>query len=170
MTSLEFNAKFNQLDQKLFAFALKLTKNSNDAKDLLQETACKAYSNIHRFKPGTNFKAWISTIMRNNFINEYRKRRTRNNVEQPIEEFLFAIENKGIKSGAYSSLMMGELKKMIKSIGPRYSTPFMLFYKGYHYDEISEQMNIPIGTVKSRIFFARKKLKGLVVDRYGKRQ
>lgn len=169
MTNLEFNQQFNQLQQKLFAFAMKLTKDKTDAKDLMQETACKAMANLHRFSPGTNFKAWVTTIMRNSFINDYRKRRTRNKVEQPIEEFVALIENQGIRSGAYSNIMMEELGQMIKSIGKRYSVPFMLFYRGYHYDEISQQLNIPIGTVKSRIFFARRKLQSLIEEEFGKR-
>jgi len=167
MSTLQFVKQFNSFQDKLLAFAIKLTKNQEEAKDLLQETAMRAYDNREKFKVGTNFKGWVTTIMRNTFINNYRREKRRRTVNEPLDTFLFAVENTNtVSNGAYSRLTMEELEAMFEEIGDAYKVPFLMFFKGYHYDEIAEQMEIPMGTVKSRIFFARKKLKNLVRERY----
>lgn len=167
MTTTEFNKSYQPLEALLFAFAMKLTRNTTNAQDLMQETLCRAFKNKDRFLIGTNFKAWITTIMRNNFINDYRKRKTRNKVEAPIEDFGYFVENKSVEGNANSIIMMKELTKMVESLEEDFSKPFNMFNEGFHYDEIATEMNIPIGTVKSRIFFARKKLKSMIKARYG---
>lgn len=167
MSTLQFMQEFSSFQTKLFAFAIKLTRNKEDAKDLIQETAMRAYSNRDKFKPGTNFKGWVTTIMRNTFINNYRREKKRKTVNEPLDTFLFAIENtQTVSNGAYSRLTMQELNGLFDEIGENYRVPFLMFFKGYHYDEIAEHMDIPMGTVKSRIFFARKKLKALINDLY----
>jgi RNA polymerase sigma-70 factor (ECF subfamily) len=167
MTTVEFNKKFNKLEDQLFAFAMKLTRNKENAKDLMQETAMRAYGNRHRFQEGTYFKSWITTIMYNSFVNHYRKQRTRNKVESPIEKCMHAVGQKAVTNTGDSRIMMKELDKMVNSLNDGYRKPFEMFFEGYHYDEISAEMNIPMGTVKSRIFYARKQLKEMVVNRYG---
>lgn len=167
MTTLEFNNSYQPLESLLYAFALKLTRNSTNAQDLMQETLLRAFKNRDRFLVGSNFKAWITTIMRNNFINDYRKIKTRNKVEAPIEDFGYFVENKSIEGNANSIIMMKELTRMVDSLSEDLKSPFNMFNDGFHYDEIAELMEIPIGTVKSRIYFARKKLRGMVAARYG---
>ena len=167
MTTIEFNSRYQPIENLLYAFAMKLTRNKANADDLMQETLCRAYKNRNRYNIGTNFKAWITTIMRNNFINDYRKRKTRNRVEAPIEDFSYLIENKSVDGNANSIIMMKELTNIINSLSNDFKQPFLMFNEGYHYDEIAEALNIPIGTVKSRIFFARKKLKGMIKHQYG---
>ena len=167
MTTLEFNAKYQPLKDLLFAFAMKLTRNQFDTQDLMQETLCRAFKNKDRFTLGTNFKAWITTIMRNNFINDYRKMKTRNRVEAPIEDFGYFVENKSVEGNANSLIMMKELTNILNNLSEDFRKPFIMFKDGFHYNEIAEKMNIPIGTVKSRIFFARKKLKGMIRSQYG---
>ncbi len=167
MTTVEFNQNFSQLEDQLFAFAMKLTRNRENAKDLVQETAMRAYGNRNSFQEGTYFKSWITTIMYNSFINHYRKQRTRNKVETPFVKCMNAIRNKSVHNTGDSRIMMKELGKMLENLTVDYRKPFKMFFEGYHYDEISEAMNIPIGTVKSRIFYARKQLKNMVVNRYG---
>lgn len=162
MTTTEFNTKFNDLENLLMGFAMKLTKNKEKSKDLFQETAMRAFKNRKSFNQGTNFKAWVTTIMRNSFINNYRKVRTRNRVEQPVENILF-IASKAVESEKASSvIMMKELNKIIDSLTDTYKVPFMMYYRGFSYIEIAEAVNLPIGTVKSRIFFARKQLKAKI--------
>lgn len=166
MSALEFNIFFNKLHDLLFAFAMKLTRNREDAKDLMQETAMLAYANLHRFEPGTHFKSWVSTIMRNSFINNYRKMKTRNNVEQPIDDLYYKVADKTVTNQASSNMMQDELSGIVNSLSNEYKVPFLLFYQGYHYDEIADHMNLPIGTVKSRIFYARKQLRHIISVRY----
>ncbi len=166
MSTLEFNAAFAKLHDLLFAFAMKMTRNKEDAKDLMQETAMLAYANLHRFQPGTYFKSWVSTIMRNSFINNYRKMKTRNKVEKPIEDFVSTVGGTTIMNQASSIIMQGELNDIINKLSNDYKVPFLMFFQGYHYDEIAEHMSLPIGTVKSRIFYARKQLKELISVRY----
>ncbi len=166
MTNLEFTGEIDRLENILFSFALRLTRNYEDAQDLMQETIFRAYKHREKFTMGTNFKSWTSTIMRNTYINRYRKEKNRRHVNEPIESFLFAIENKdaNLNSGEMN-VRMQELEGMLKGIGEIYSVPFLMFFRGYEYKEIAAYLNIPIGTVKSRIFLARKKLKALVGDR-----
>ncbi len=162
MTSNEFMNLSNPLKSILFAFAMKLTKNRDDAKDLFQETMLRAFAHKESFVANTNFKAWISTIMRNNFMSEYRKRRSRNNIELKLEEqgafpMQYSVNNEG-----GSNLVMKEYDLMFKTINESQRRPFELFFKGYGYKEISQKLGMPIGTVKSRIFFARRKMKDLL--------
>ena len=167
MTTLEFNNQYQPLEELLFAFAMKLCRDKVNAQDLMQETLCRAYKNKDRFSKGTNFKAWITTIMRNNYINDYRKLKTRNRVEAPIEDYGYMVENKTTEGNAGSIIMMKELTKMVDNLSQDFQKPFVMFKDGYHYNEIAEEMNIPIGTVKSRIYFARKKLKRMIQSQYG---
>lgn len=166
MTNQEFTHKTNQLENLLFAFALRLTRSRQDAEDLMQETKIKAFKYRNKFTEGTNFKGWISTIMRNTFINHYRKAKTRRHLNHTVEEHTANVSVRHtVDNAGEQTLRMQELKRMMDSIGDIYSVPFLMFYKGYEYQEIAEKLNIPIGTVKSRIFSARVKMKGLLGNR-----
>ncbi|MEZ4953054.1 MAG: RNA polymerase sigma factor [Saprospiraceae bacterium] len=167
MTTLNFNHNVSKIENLLFAFAMKLSKNREDAKDLFQDTLMRAFACKERFQEGTNFKAWVTTIMRNCFINEYRKRRTRNKVEQPLEENTeFAIK-KAVRNEGGSIIMMKELRNMLDCMGDSHRVPFEMFFEGYEYQEIAEHLDLPMGTVKSRIFFARKKMQAMIGNHYG---
>lgn len=166
MTNQQFMSEMDSLENILFSFALRLTRNYEDAKDLMQETTLRAYKHRDKFATGTNFKSWTSTIMRNTYINRYRKMKNRRHVNEPVENFLFAVENKAATAnGGEANIHMQELQAKLRQINVIYSVPFLMFYRGYEYKEISEHLNIPIGTVKSRIFLARKKLKALIGER-----
>lgn len=167
MSTIDFQIKFNTLEDLLFAFAMKLTRNKDNAKDLVQETAFRAYRHRTKFRPGTNFKAWVTTIMRNTFINNYRRKKRRNQVEAPIEDYAYAIGYKTVSNTANKSLMMQELLSIVDQIPNLYSIPFMMHHKGYQYLEIAETLNIPLGTVKSRIYFARRKMRAMIKANYG---
>jgi RNA polymerase sigma factor (sigma-70 family) len=166
MTNNEFTTNTNELNNLLFAFALRLTRSRQDAEDLMQETTIKAYKYRNNFAEGTNFKSWISTIMRNTFINQYRKAKTRRHLNCSTTEVTKNIVSKNVVANSgEQTLRMQEMQRMLNSIGSLYSVPFLLFYKGYEYQEIAEQMKIPIGTVKSRIFTARIKMKQVIGER-----
>lgn len=167
MNQSKFVAKFNQLENKLFAFAYKLTKDENKAKDLVQEAALKAYRNIDKFREGTNFKAWISTILRNTFINNYRRAKVRNITSEPVDDILYKVEEKFYTYNEGTvSIQMKELYSMIDQLKPKYKRPFLMHYKGYEYSEIAAEMDIPLGTVKSRLFVARQQLRKTVRRSY----
>ncbi len=169
MTSKEFMHKFNSIESLLLGFSFSLTRNNEKAKDLVQETFAKAYKNKDRFREGTNFKAWMTTIMRNAYINQYRKRKTRNRVEVPLEKVRYFAENKASDNEPYGSILYKELKNIINELPKDQKQPFMLHFRGFQYKEISSQLNVPIGTIKSRIFFARKKLQQQITAQYGER-
>jgi len=167
MTATEFSSEFKKWDNVLLAFANRLTKNNEDAHDLLQETALRAYRNRDKFKLGTNFRAWAITIMRNTFINQYRRQKSKKAINtEPIDDILYSLESRSIGNSGESNMTVEELHKLVHTLGSNLSKPLMMHFKGYRYEEIADELNIPVGTVKSRIFFARKKLKGYVNKLY----
>ncbi|MCP4437886.1 MAG: RNA polymerase sigma factor [Aureispira sp.] len=169
MSTIEFSAQLDSLSGLLQAFAYKLTKSSDDSKDLYQETAYRAIVNQDKFRVGTNLKAWLFTIMRNIFINNYRKKVKANTIFDATDnDYYINSGSRTVVNSAGSSMMMDELQVMVKSLEDGIRVPFLMHYYGYKYQEISEQLDLPLGTVKSRIFFARKELKKLVRARYGK--
>lgn len=166
LTDVQFSDLMNRYNRYLFAFALNLSKSREDAEDLVQETAMRAYRNRDKFVAGTNFKAWAATIMRNTFINGYRKKKRRNIYQEPIDNHAYSLDINPSYNEGISDLQFTDLAEILDKIGEAYSTPFRMFYEGYQYDEIAQAMCIPIGTVKSRIFFARRRLRGLIEERY----
>ncbi|HKK78035.1 MAG TPA: RNA polymerase sigma factor [Phaeodactylibacter sp.] len=167
MSSTEFYTKFDQMSTLLHSFAYNLTKNVEDAKDLFQETAFRALTNRDKFRPGTNFKAWLFTIMKNIFINNYRKKVKANTIMDSTDNMYYI--NSGsvvISNKAESNIMMKELKHMIEELDDSTKIPFLMHYHGYKYQEIADHLDLPLGTVKSRIFFARKELKDVINKRY----
>ncbi len=167
MTSIEFCNRFDQLTAMLNAFAYNLTKNSEDAKDLYQETAFRALTNRDKFRPGTNFKAWLFTIMKNIFINNYRKKVKSNTIMDSTDNMYYLNSGSAsISNEAESNIMMQELTGMVDSLDNSIKIPFVMHYEGYKYQEIADELVLPLGTVKSRIFFARKELKEMVNRRY----
>jgi len=156
----QFNNNYNENASALYNFALKLTSNTTDAEDLVQETAFKAFRAMHTFKENSNFKSWAFTILKNTFITQYRKKRKKSIINAPIEDLDFLITNSyAVKNDAYAQMRTKEINKHIQKLSSKCEEPFSLYLEGYQYDEIAEQLNIPIGTVKSRLNYARNKLK-----------
>jgi len=151
----------------LNSFAYNLTKSMEDAKDLYQETAFRAMTNKDKFRPGTNFKAWLFTIMKNIFINNYRKKVKANTIMDSTDNNYYINSGKNaISNKASSNIMVDEIKGMIGGLDESIKVPFMMHYSGYKYQEIADYLDLPLGTVKSRIFFARKELKDMINKRY----
>ena len=167
MDAIEFDDRFCQMTSMLQAFAYNLTKNQEDAKDLYQETAFRAMTNREKFRAGTNFKAWLFTIMKNIFINNYRRRVKGNSIIESADN-LYYLNSGWDTTGnkAETRIFMAELRELIDKLDETLRTPFMLHYRGFKYQEIADQLGLPLGTVKSRIFFARKELKAKVDARY----
>ncbi|MEY4902392.1 MAG: hypothetical protein RLZZ292_207 [Bacteroidota bacterium] len=167
MSSIEFYSRFDLMGSLLHAFAYNLTKNIEEAKDLFQETAYRALINRDKFRPDTNFKAWIFTIMKNIFINNYRKKVKSNTIIDSTDNLFYINSGSAsINNDAHSNIMMQELTGMVNELDNGTKVPFMMHYEGFKYQEIAEQLELPLGTVKSRIFFARKELKDKINRRY----
>ena len=150
----------------LKSFALKLTSNTDDASDLFQDTVIRILANSEKFKEGTNFKAWSLTIMRNIFINDYRKKVRRNMIiDQTPNEYYINSGDRVVENEGEQNISIKELMGMVNTLPDDFRTPFMMAYEGYKYEEISEELDSPLGTIKSRIFFARKKLQKMYEER-----
>jgi RNA polymerase sigma-70 factor (ECF subfamily) len=164
MATLEFTT-LNQMSKSLRPFALKLTKDSEDANDLLQETLLKAFTNREKFNEGTNLKAWLYTIMKNTFITNYQRLVRRNTFIDTTDSLHFINSSDSTTDNlAYSEFAISDIGKAIDSLDETYKIPFMMHYRGFKYHEIAERLKIPIGTVKNRIHIARKELKDQLVQ------
>jgi len=165
MTAAEFNSELTKMQDKLKSFAYSLTADSEDAKDLLQETLLKAITYRDKFVNPVNLKSWVYTIMKNTFINNYRRMSKAKTFMDNTKElyFLNIPQDSGIDSpdGSYT---FQELSKGVENLEDEYKIPFKMHVEGYKYKEIAEHLNLPIGSVKSRIFFARKKLMATLKD------
>jgi RNA polymerase sigma factor (sigma-70 family) len=159
MTAIEFNHKLLSLKDNLQYFAYSLTANHEDANDLIQDTYLKAIVHKDKFDPATNLKAWIYTIMKNTFINKYRKDIKVNTIIDNTKD-LYYLNNSGQSDIVTpdSKYNHTELVKVIDNLEDEHRIPFQMHFQGYKYKEIAEALNLSIGTVKSRIFFSRKKL------------
>ncbi len=167
MSTVEFDREFNNMSSLLHAFAYNLTKNVEDAKDLFQETAFRAMTNREKFRPGTNLKAWLFTIMKNIFINNYRKKVKANTIMDSTDNLYYINSGKNsIANSGESNIMMKEITTMVEELEESIKIPFLMHYQGFKYQEIADHLDLPLGTVKSRIFFARKELKNLINKRY----
>lgn len=159
MTAIEFNTRIMSEKSSLKNFALSLTRNNEDALDLLQDTYVKAISYRTKFEDSTNIKAWLFTIMKNTFINAYRRNvKTRALIVKGDDIAL----NRAFKQNSYdhseSRLNAKEIIQHIEKLEDDYKVPFTRYYNGYKYEEIAQELKLPLGTVKSRIFIARKTL------------
>ena len=165
MTTLEFNNNLVSLEDNLMKFALSLTSDHTKAKDLVQDTYMKAITYQDKFVDYTNLKAWVFTIMKNNFINNYRRAVKENTIIDGSQDlyFLNLPQDSGFNSPE-SSYSLEELEKVIDSLEDEFKIPFRMHVQGFKYKEIAEKLNLKIGTVKSRIFFTRKKLMELLDD------
>lgn len=167
MSTINFSSEINKLQGVLHNFAFKLTKNNEDSKDLYQETAYRALVNQEKFRVGTNMKAWLFTIMRNIFINNYRKKVKKNTIlDSTDNQYYINTGGATVLNDANSSIMMEELQTLVDKLDDSIRVPFLMHYYGYKYQEIADQLDLPLGTIKSRIFFARKELKTAVLNNY----
>jgi RNA polymerase sigma factor (sigma-70 family) len=164
MTALEFTSQVQQLSSSLRPAALHLTRDQEDARDLVQETLLKALTNRDKFKAGTNLKAWLYTIMRNSFINNYHKI-TRRSIPAGSDAYLLfahADDNFITHNDAPASFILQDVRQAVRQLHEDFRRPLLLYFTGYKYLEIAHKLQIPIGTVKNRIHMARKELKQLL--------
>ena len=160
MSVLEFNQVLLNNTDFLKPFAFTLTRDTEAAKDLVQETMYRALANRDKYNVGTNIKAWLYTIMRNIFINNYRRKSKQATIfDNTPNEFLLNINQGAVANDAIASINLKEVKTAIHNLPEIFRNPFLLYFDGFKYHEIAEMLNEPLGTIKSRIHFARKLLK-----------
>ena len=154
MNSLKFQDRLIGLQDNLLNFAYMLTANREEAKDLLQDTTLKALDNEDKYIDNVNFKGWVFTIMRNIFINNYRRVvRNQTIIDQTEDLYHLNLPQDSGFASPEGSFTVKEITTAINSFSEEYRIPFSMHVAGYKYLEIAEKMDLPLGTVKSRIFF-----------------
>jgi RNA polymerase sigma factor (sigma-70 family) len=159
MTAVELSNQFPELEQSLLKYANRLRLNSEDSKDLIQETFLKVLLNRDKFEDRGYLKAWTFTIMRNTFINNYRHNVLQNTYCDRTDDSFFINSTPASDSdNPHSAYSFIELKQCVEQLNIKFRIPFKMYVEGYKYQEIADSVNLKLGTVKSRIFLARKAL------------
>lgn len=160
MDTSYFRNKLLGLQDYMMNFALTLTADREDAMDLTQETSLRVLDNLEKYTDNRNFKGWVLTVMRNIFINNYRRvLRSQTVVEQDIDLYHLESTTESSIETPESACRLQEITKAISELNDELRVPFIMYVSGYRYNEIADALGIPLGTVKSRIFFARQALK-----------
>ncbi|RZJ81251.1 MAG: sigma-70 family RNA polymerase sigma factor [Flavobacterium sp.] len=158
--SLNFDSMIIPYRAKLKAYAMGFTNDEENANDLMQDTLLKAFTYFAKFKPETNFRAWLFTIMRNTFINDYRRNARTQKVMSTTEEISSSqLLHSASKNQGEQKFINADIEKALSSLPANLYDPFMRYFEGYKYHEIAEEFDMPIGTVKTRIHYARMHLK-----------
>ena len=154
MSTIEFNQLLLTNTEFLKPFAVTLTRDNELAKDLLQETVYRALVNKEKYTVGTNIKAWLYTIMRNIFINNYRRKSKQKTVfDNTPNDFLLNHNQTAVSNSAESNLTVKDIQAVINKLPQIFMGPFLLYFDGYKYHEIADMLHEPLGTIKSRIHF-----------------
>ena len=165
MKTTTFAQNLLSIQTELFHFAFKLTADREEANDLLQETSLKALDNEEKYTSETNFKGWVYTIMRNIFINNYRKvLRDQTYVDQTDNQFYLNQGNNLAEDSLEGSYDLKEIRRNVNELPKEYRIPFMMYVSGFKYREIADKLGLPLGTVKSRIYFTRQRLQEELKD------
>ncbi len=172
----DFERDALQFAPQLYSAALRMTRNPSDAEDVVQETYLKAYRAYHTFKAGTNLKAWLYRILTNTYINRYRKQQRRpSEVELGELEDLYLFRRLGDPGGSGASrsaeeevldrFVDSDVRAALEALPDNFRMPVLLAdVEGFSYKEIAEIMDIPIGTVMSRLHRGRKALQKRLWD------
>lgn len=160
MNELDFNKSIGEHATALKVHALRFTNDEDDADDLVQDTLMKALRFRESYQDGTNLKGWLFTILKNTFLNNYRKNsRKREQVIQQEEITSQHLTHSASENLGEGNFVMNDIKKALILVPEVYRAPFVRFFEGYKYQEIAEEYGIPLGTVKTRIYMAREMLK-----------
>ena len=160
MTKIEFNTMVLRQAGSLRSYALHFTHDADDANDIVQDTMLKAITYYNKFKEGTNLKGWLYTIMKNTFINNYRRFIKMNTFVTKSDEISSPnLVFSSTKNNGEAKFVMDDLRRALDRLPEDYYVPFTMYFEGHKYHEIADHLEIPIGTVKTRIHVARKLLK-----------
>jgi len=156
MKTSNFEDQLVQLRPMLYHFTRKFTNDKEESWDLVHDTILKALSHKSKFRDDINLKGWLYTIMRNTFINKYRKEvRMKISKGDKVELQYLNVEDTHTHSKPDNSAQLKEVWAKVNSIKEELSKPFKMYTSGYKYHEIAEHLELPLGTVKNRIFQAR---------------
>ena len=159
MAILEFDLQISSLRPSLFSFTKRFTNDRDESLDLVQDTILKALLYKEKFRDDTNLKGWLFTIMRNTFINNYRKEKRSRRLHDYTKELYFLnTEDTHTFNRPASNVEYQDMWEQIHTLPQELLVPFKMHEAGYRYHEIAEQQNIPLGTVKNRIHQARKEI------------
>lgn len=165
METLNITHKILDMQPDLRRFAYKLTEDHETANDLVQDCMLKALDNKEKFVHAQNFKGWMYTIMRNIFINNYRKLvRDQTFVDQTENLYHLNLPQESGIENTESAFDLKEMYRIVNTLPREYKIPFSMHVSGFKYREIAEKLGLPLGTVKSRIFFTRQKLQQDLAD------
>jgi len=156
MSYEDFNTTLIRSTKTLRPFAMQLTKSGNDADDLIQEMVYRALKCRDKLIDDTNMIAWLYTILKNLFINNYRRNKK---IKILLENNDFGSGFLAVKSSSNegeSNIECLKINLELDKLPTTYNKPLLMYFKGYKYEEIAQDLNLPIGTVKSRIHLARK--------------
>jgi RNA polymerase sigma-70 factor (ECF subfamily) len=172
----QFTADAMQYAPQLFSTALRMTRNRSDAEDLVQETYIKGWRSFHTFQEGTNLRAWLFRIMTNTYINKYnaqKRKGTEVELDDVEELFLYkrlgSIDQSQLSSSAEDQMLElfsdDEVKNALEELPEDFRMPVLLSdVDGFSYKEISEMLEIPIGTVMSRLHRGRKAMQKMLYE------
>lgn len=152
----DFNQAVVEQVNVLKLYAISLTKNANDAEDLMQDTVLRAFTYKDKFAQDTNLKAWLLVMMRNIFINNYRKKVAHR--ETTLNDALPNLKLGKVENQAERNLVYSDMYEAISKLPQSYEETVLMNLEGFQYQEIADKLNVPLGTIKSRMFWARKKL------------
>jgi RNA polymerase sigma factor (sigma-70 family) len=155
----EFQNNLINLQGSLMRFAFRLTSDKDDAADLVQDTTLKALKYFDRYLHESNLKAWTYTIMKNTFINNYRKVKLQNSFSEHFRQSALNNISSTGSDDPISAYSEKEIVENIDQLKDKLRIPLQMHIYGFTYKEIGEKLNLNIGTVKSRLFLSRKKLK-----------
>lgn len=165
MDSVTFEKELLSVRPNLFSYACQLTLCEEDAEDLVQETMYKILKNAKMFVTENNFKGWAFTILKNIFINDYRKNAKRKQINDVTpNDYFLNLNTLYTQETPDAVVSEKEIMKVVNLLPDELRIPFNYYLQGYPYQEIAEKVGIPLGTVKSRIFFARKKMQKHLKD------
>ncbi len=167
MGASEFETAVAELRPTLASFTHRFTSNREDSFDLVQDTILKALKYREKFRKDTNLKGWLFTIMRNTYINDYHKRQQKKiSHDYSKELYMLNVEDEHTFNRPIESLEFKEVWRNMNTIKEDLLLPFKMFMTGYKYHEIAKHLKLPIGTVKNRIFQARKEIQKKLVGYY----
>lgn len=151
MSAQDFQDLILNNAEALKPYAFGLTRDAENAKDLCQETMYKAFAYKDNYQPGTNIRAWLYTIMRNIFINDFRRNSRKTAIYKQIQ-----YQHNYVDNSSESSIRFKEIQEVLYNMPTVFKTSCILYLQGYKYQEIAYVLNEPLGTIKSRIHLAKK--------------